>query len=175
MKYLDGDSGRAQVGIGTLVVFIAMVLVAALASGVLINTSGYLHEHAKQTGKESHARVSNRLTVVDASGEVDSARTYNVTVFDSYDEILIEGSEYSGDLYNVKNNITIENGTTVTFVGEYGAKLVVGDDVSREYTEPVHLRFEHSTGDRILVRDVTHDVVIGEAEAPVTLRSIPES
>ncbi|UPW00324.1 flagellin [Halorussus gelatinilyticus] len=73
---------RGQVGIGTLIVFIAMVLVAAIAAGVLINTAGFLQTKSEQTGQESSAQVSNRVQVVSAFGDVanEKVEKINLTV-----------------------------------------------------------------------------------------------
>lgn len=63
------DSGRrAQVGIGTLVVFVAMVLVAAIAAGVLLDTAGRFQTKSQRTGGESVASVSDGVRVVSALG-----------------------------------------------------------------------------------------------------------
>jgi flagellin FlaB len=59
---------RGQVGIGTLIVFIAMVLVAAIAAGVLINTAGFLQSSAEATGQESSDSTTNRLQVISTTG-----------------------------------------------------------------------------------------------------------
>ncbi|WP_436934212.1 archaellin/type IV pilin N-terminal domain-containing protein [Halovenus marina] len=78
------DDERGQVGIGTLIVFIAMVLVAAIAAGVLINTAGFLQSQSEQTGQQSTEQVTDRLQVVSTSGVVDSTdgeiHEVNVTV-----------------------------------------------------------------------------------------------
>ena len=81
-EFITGEKERGQVGIGTLIVFIAMVLVAAIAAGVLINTAGFLQSKSQETGQQSSKQVSNRLQEVVTVGQVsgNEVTAVNVTV-----------------------------------------------------------------------------------------------
>jgi flagellin FlaA/flagellin FlaB len=79
-KLKERLTDRGQVGIGTLIVFIAMVLVAAIAAGVLINTAGFLQTKSEQTGQESSAQVSNRVQVVSAFGNVGNEEVDSISL-----------------------------------------------------------------------------------------------
>ncbi|WP_435073972.1 archaellin/type IV pilin N-terminal domain-containing protein [Halorubrum sp. HHNYT27] len=78
-EFINNDDERGQVGIGTLIVFIAMVLVAAIAAGVLINTAGFLQSQAEATGQESTDLVSERIEVTTEVGIVDNAAAGNLS------------------------------------------------------------------------------------------------
>ncbi|ELZ40897.1 flagellin domain-containing protein [Halorubrum saccharovorum DSM 1137] len=108
------EEERGQVGIGTLIVFIAMVLVAAIAAGVLINTAGFLQTQAEATGEESTSQVSDRLQVVSQSGNVtdgSSSRVVdqlNITVAQSPGAGNIDLNETSAELIGTQGQETFQ-------------------------------------------------------------------
>jgi len=113
---MDRERGeRGQVGIGTLIVFIAMVLVAAIAAGVLLNTAGFLQTSAEQTGQGAASEATDRLqTVGSPIGDVDTG-SEEVTA------VEMNVQRVSG-----ANDITLEE-VTIQFVGPNGnADLIYG-------------------------------------------------
>ena len=105
--YMRSDN-RAQVGIGTLIIFIAMVLVAAVAAAVLIQTSGVLQQKAQATGKETVQEVSSNFAITQIIGS-RSISTSNDLEYLNLTVKVMAGAE-AIDLRQVI--ITLQNETT---------------------------------------------------------------
>jgi len=70
-----------SIGIGAMIVFIAMVLVAGIAASVLIQTSTKLESQAMRTGQETTEEVSTGIAVFDIKGYApDSGNLDNLTI-----------------------------------------------------------------------------------------------
>lgn len=59
---------QAEMGVGTLIIFIAMILVAAVAAAVIVQTTGLLQQDALATGGASRAEISTALRLGAAYG-----------------------------------------------------------------------------------------------------------
>ncbi|ELZ31921.1 archaellin/type IV pilin N-terminal domain-containing protein [Halorubrum distributum] len=150
---ITDEEQRGQVGIGTLIVFIAMVLVAAIAAGVLINTAGFLQTQAEATGEESTSQVSDRLQVVSTSGNVVENTTDNYVI---NNVTFVVAKAPGAGLVDLKE-------TTVQVIGEQGQNSTQLDDLDADIESvldvdngvltdnsdraAVHLNFSTTNGD----------------------------
>ncbi|WP_049893627.1 archaellin/type IV pilin N-terminal domain-containing protein [Halogranum rubrum] len=116
-EFITNEEDRGQVGIGTLIVFIAMVLVAAIAAGVLINTAGFLQTKSEQTGQQSSAQVTDRLEPIAKTGIVNTNEDGVESV-----ELVIQKSPGA-------SNIDLSS-ATLEFIGPNGADRIALDDGS---------------------------------------------
>ncbi|RMF05777.1 hypothetical protein D6764_03905 [Candidatus Woesearchaeota archaeon] len=75
MSILPVIDRRGEMGVGTLIIFISMLIVAAVAAGVLIQTTGGLQQRSIDTGAQAKAQISTALKVVDISATDGTKRS----------------------------------------------------------------------------------------------------
>ena len=133
---------EAEMGVGTLLIFIAMILVAAVAAGVLVQTAYQLQQQAETTGEQALMEISTGLKTLAAFGVTDANLT---TITDLYLKIelaagspvinlydlVIEMSTGAVDISYVYTNLTAGVGTfNVTQIRDtYPSNIWTASDV----------------------------------------------
>jgi archaellin len=104
---------KAIMGIGTLIIFIATILVAAVAAGVIISTSGVLQQKALIIGEQAENRLINGIEVthIFAEGNTTSKQANNF-------EVLTRPEPAAGPI-----NLKLTSVSFFTDSGAYSAEL----------------------------------------------------
>lgn len=177
-NYILKRDDRAEVGVGTLIVFIAMVLVAAVAAAVLINTSGTLQERATATGKEATKEVSSNFKVVGVYGDVTTGQIDNIRIHlelaagarpIDMEQVIIRYSDGNSALiydYEDGDDLTAYAGTND---GEWLPNWLrgAGTNSVMEPGDLVELEFALGAGDELDPRTSVQVLIIPESGAPV--------
>jgi flagellin FlaB len=100
---------KGAIGIEILIVFIAIVLVAAVSAAVLIQTVGYLQQKATATGRQTTQEVSSGIKVVKVMGYVPTPKqsTSNITKL----AILVEVNTGGQDVSLATTRLILSNET----------------------------------------------------------------
>jgi len=107
IKHIKSDNLGA-IGIGAMIVFIAMILVAGVAASVIVQTSNTVQIQALQTGQKTTKEVSSGLSVFEITGEVyyNNASLENISKL----AVTVKARPGSGDIDLNNTYILISNG-----------------------------------------------------------------
>jgi archaeal flagellin FlaB len=147
---------HAAIGIGSLIIFIAMILVAGIAASVFIQTMNSLEQQALQSGQEAIKDVSNGLRVTQVSGYNNGSTITQIAIFlrttagsdyidltytyislsDSSQNVILDlnssvfSNTVSGGLFGTLNDTNITSTT-------YGLMVIRDVDNSCNTTSPI--------------------------------------
>jgi len=98
-------SETAAIGIGSLIIFIAMLLVAGIAATVLIQTMSSLQQQAMKTGEETLRDISAGLVVTHVTGYNNGSKITQLAIF-------ITPTVASGDVDLTYSYISLSDSST---------------------------------------------------------------
>ncbi len=161
MKINMFKENKGLMGVGTLIVFIAVVLVAAVAAAVLISTASSLQQRGVATGVQAEEGVATGVEVISVMG-TDGAAGHDLEHFEMYlrlsagsetvnlnNTVIIMDTADTSQSIQYGTNVSTIPSTTTAFNVEY---LKKGPDYEANYL---------SRGDVIKIRFNHHDVTSG--------------
>jgi archaeal flagellin FlaB len=102
------QKNKGMMGIGTLIIFIAVILVAAVAAAVLISTSGSLQQRGLATGQQAEEGVSTGAEAISVMA-TDGSSGHNVDEF----EVLLRVQAGSEPM-NLNNTVILLDTSTTS-------------------------------------------------------------
>ncbi len=105
-KHFSKEDEEADMGIGTMIVFIAMILVSAVAAGLLINTAYEVQQQAEETGKLAIKNVATAFVVLNILGDRDQGA--DSTLAENIEALEIKLVLASGSPDVAMQNVIIE-------------------------------------------------------------------
>ncbi len=166
----EQDEKKAAQGIGTLIIFIALILVAAVAAGVLIQTAASLQSKSLDVGRQSQEKISTDLEVT----QVYVVDTSDGQINGGVDNLSITSRLGSGSIAIKLTDLLIKvdssgSGATMNYVvgtnisgNQYLANYLIngsqhldgyiapGDVI--EFTMQLRAGVNVSEGDRLIIR-----------------------
>ena len=153
-------------GVGTLIIFIALLLVAAVAAGVLLQTAGSLQQKALVTGQSSKSEISTNarvisISAIDGTDSLIDNFSMQMKLSPGSDPMKLADVTLTFNTDNTTTTYTYsgsaahtESGATGTFGVDYlingsnhvdgnlqrGDIIVVSIDSSRSIAEDEHIR-----------------------------------
>ncbi|HIK77976.1 MAG: hypothetical protein CXT69_06245 [Methanobacteriota archaeon] len=113
------NDNLGSIGIGAMIVFIALILVAAVASAVIIQTGEKLQQNAQQTGSDTQREISGKVTL--NSVIVKDANTFRVYFESSPGSDVLDEDQIEWQM-----SCTNPNGLTTGYQylnGDFGATV----------------------------------------------------
>ena len=131
--HMDRDNESGSIGIGAMIVFIALILVAAVASTIIIKTAEELQQNAENTSDDTRKQISGKVSVVDvfvktAADPLTTGSTTDVATM----EVIARISSGSigvadGDIeYSISCRVTFTDGSSTFAVVDSGTADLKG-------------------------------------------------
>jgi len=103
----------AAIGIGAMIVFIALILVAAVAAAVIIQTAEKLQQNAQKTGDDTAKQSTSRFMV--NAGSEDAANDYMLFVKLAFGSIAVSDTDVVVQLYCGTLSDTVDSNNHVFY------------------------------------------------------------
>ena len=94
---VERNREEGSIGIGAMIVFIALILVAAVASTIIIKTAEELQQNAEQTSSDTRKEISGKINIIQA--------LVNTSDGDDVDSMIFTAKVASGSTNLLVNNI----------------------------------------------------------------------